>query len=437
MSKKQFSHLCLEHRQIIKRMIIEGATAKEIGKVLGMSPTSISREVKRNRVVEEPKQISEGSICNDCLNFTICSHKRICGSLLCNQKCKGCKQIKECKYYVPYTCNKTDHWPFTCHGCFKRSCPLKRYYYDEEKADDIAEHRLKYSRSGADITNEDYIKQNTVLISSVRDKKQSIHHVLKANEELFHCSEKTIYRRIESNVYGVKTMDLPRKPGLKPRKRIKPKYNYTHDDYLNRKGHLYSDWLVYAYKNQCTNNIQMDFLGVPHKSKKEILVFTIKGIQFTLLYLFENTTSEKVADVFDQIEKQLGIDDFIKIFGVIITDRDVVFDNYDLLEFDKDGIKRCSIFYADPSASYQKPQVENSNGQLRIPLPKHALLDEYTQEELYEVASNMNSRILNKIDDRTPYDLFVEIYGEKIAKKLNIHKVKPKDVNISPIHNKR
>ena len=37
--------------------------------------------------------------------------------------------------------------------------------------------------------------------------------------------------------------------------------------------------------------------------------------------------------------------------------------------------------------------------------------EEYTQEELYFAASNLNSRCLNSIDDRTPIDLFIEIFG--------------------------
>lgn len=82
----------------------------------------------------------------------------------------------------------------------------------------------------------------------------------------------------------------------------------------------------------------------------------------------------------------------------------------------------------------KKPYVENLNGQLRIMFPKHALLDDYTQDELYQAASHFNSRCLSSIDDRTPYDLFKEIFGEEILTLLKIKKIPPKEVKLKPIH---
>lgn len=40
----------------------------------------------------------------------------------------------------------------------------------------------------------------------------------------------------------------------------------------------------------------------------------------------------------------------------------------------------------------------------------------------------MDSRMISSIDDRTPYDLFVAIFGEKAADKLHIRKVPAKEV---------
>jgi hypothetical protein len=62
------------------------------------------------------------------------------------------------------------------------------------------------------------------------------------------------------------------------------------------------------------------------------------------------------------------------------------------------------------------------------------VLFEFSQDELYEVASNMNSRMLNYIDDKTPYDLFSSIYGEEATMKLHIRKIPTKEVTLKPIH---
>lgn len=57
---------------------------------------------------------------------------------------------------------------------------------------------------------------------------------------------------------------------------------------------------------------------------------------------------------------------------------------------------------------------------MRVSFPKHASLDSYTQDDMDEVASNLNSRHLSSIDDRTPYDLFLEIFGKDLLDALHI-----------------
>lgn len=47
-------------------MIAKGNTAKEIGTILNMDSTSISREVKRNHIKSKEKD-EDGTVCNDCL----------------------------------------------------------------------------------------------------------------------------------------------------------------------------------------------------------------------------------------------------------------------------------------------------------------------------------------------------------------------------------
>ena len=177
----------------------------------------------------------------------------------------------------------------------------------------------------------------------------------------------------------------------------------------------------------------MDFLGAPHKSNKEILVLTMRGISFSLLYIIENATQEKIISLFNMIEEEIGIDNFKKLFPAIITDRDTLFDDFNSLEFNKNGELRTKIFFCNPGESNQKPNVENYNAQLRPIFPKHAILNEYSQQELYFAASNLNSRCLSSIDDRTPIDLFIEIFGKELLDLLHQKKISPKEVRIKPI----
>ena len=434
MSKNKGKQFNIEKRAILSRMVAKSNKAKEIGEILNMDPTSISRELKRNRIKTKEVE-NDGTLCNSGFHKSGCSIKKVCGSLSCSQRCNGCKAISKCWKYAKFTCNKKNRFPFVCNGCPKEGyCPLEQYMYLPDIAEEMARDRLITTREGANLTYEEYEVQDSILRDRVIDKGQSIHHVLVTNRKELDCSEKTLYRRIEKGVYTVKVHHLPRQVSLKKRK-YKKKYEYIHDPKVDRTGHLYSDWLIYRYKNGITYYFQMDFLGAPHKSNKEILVLTMRGISFSLLYIIENATQEKIIALFDMIEEEIGIDNFKKLFPAILTDRDTLFDDFSSLEFDKNGELRTKIFFCDPGESNQKPNVENYNAQLRPIFPKHAILNEYSQQELYLAASNLNSRCLNSIDNRTPTDLFIEIFGIELLSLLHLKKIPAKEVKLKPIHN--
>lgn len=151
------------------------------------------------------------------------------------------------------------------------------------------------------------------------------------------------------------------------------------------------------------------------------------------LHVFEGTTQEKVKALFDALEGALGPDLFRKVFPAVVTDRDVVFDDFASLEASADGTVRTRVFYADPGASNQKPSVENYNQQLRVAIPKKAVLDDCTQEDLAALASHMNSRLLSSISDRTPASLFAAAFGDEALAKLGIREIPANEVRLKPI----
>lgn len=218
------------------------------------------------------------------------------------------------------------------------------------------------------------------------------------------------------------------KPRLKRRNHTLSQYNYKHSDNLSRIGHLWSDWLVFKRTAAISHHFEMDFLGKPIDSRKEVMVLRMSDIPFVFLFLIENKTTNKIAEVFGTLEKKLGLQLFQEIFPAILTDRDIVFDDYSKIEIGNSKIKRTKVFYCNPSASYQKPFVENVNKDLRRCIPKTANLNNITQKDIDEVASIMNSRSLASIDDKTPYDLFEQIFGEGILKKFNIRKINSNEI---------
>ena len=71
MGKNKGIQFNLQKRLTLSRLLSKGSSAKEIGEILNMDPTSISREIKRNRVQTQEQRI-EGSICFTCINKTNC-----------------------------------------------------------------------------------------------------------------------------------------------------------------------------------------------------------------------------------------------------------------------------------------------------------------------------------------------------------------------------
>lgn len=48
------------------------------------------------------------------------------------------------------------------------------------------------------------------------------------------------------------------------------------------------------------------------------LVLTMRGISFSLLYVIENAAQEKISNLFDSIEEEIGIDNFKVLFPAIV-----------------------------------------------------------------------------------------------------------------------
>ena len=72
MGKNKGIQFNLQKRLTLSRLLSKGSSAKETGEILNMDPTSISREIKRNRVQTQEQRI-EGSICFTCINKTNCA----------------------------------------------------------------------------------------------------------------------------------------------------------------------------------------------------------------------------------------------------------------------------------------------------------------------------------------------------------------------------
>ena len=67
------------------------------------------------------------------------------------------------------------------------------------------------------------------------------------------------------------------------------------------------------------------------------------------------------------------------------------------------------VYFCDPSSPWQRGSNENTNGLLRQYFPKGMRLDEYSQDELNEVAMELNTRPRKTLGYRTPLDCILQV----------------------------
>ena len=372
-----WKHLTFEQRKVISNGISHNYKLKDIAETLGFDPTSISKEVKRNR-----ESITIG------------------------------KNITNCK--------RVSRWPYVCTGCNKKynhQCCFTKYKYDAQKAQNKADINLVNSRKGIDIDSKEFQELDKIVKDGI-DNKKSIYQITIENKDIINKSVTTLYRYVNKGYLTTKRIDLPYAVTYKKRKHNK-KYEYSENKTIDRTGHTYIDYLAYIHKHPGIYVWQLDFLGTIKTDNNNILSFILPDLQFVLLDLIENPNQEKVVNFFDELEERIGTNAFIELIPVILTDRDPNFTDIEGICFSKiTGEERCKLFFCDSYASNQKPNVENMNKQLRLFFPKGKTIDTYKKQDIININQTLLNRPLKSLDSYTPKEAFINVFDEELFNKL-------------------
>ena len=149
--------------------------------------------------------------------------------------------------------------------------------------------------------------------------------------------------------------------------------------------------------------------------------------------LREAIPSKSVIDIYDELYHRLGGQDFRKLFPVILTDNGSEFSNLKCIENGPDGkgFQRTRIYYCNPSAPYQKAEIEVGHEFIRRILPKGRSFDELTQGDIELMMNHINSHRRRKPNGKSPYEAFCFYYGEDLAERLGCQEVAAKDINLT------
>ena len=361
----------------------------------------VSKEIKLHRYMSY--------LCSlklQCANYKTCKYNRECFS--------------NCPDYIEFKCKRRDRSPGACDGCSNiNSCRFTKYKYDPLKASDSYRAHLVSSREGVNLTQEEAKAIAEIVVPLIKNG-HSPYQIVNDHPEI-NISEKTLYNYIESNIfkeYGITNLDLRRQVSRKIPKKLSNKYKKRQDRrYLI--GRKYTDFLNYMEENPNANVVQMD--TVYNDITKGPFVQTFKFLKcgFMIGFYHEKKDSKEMVDGVNLLEEIIGIDLFQKYFQVILTDRGTEFIDANGIEFNKDGIRRCHVFYCDPMASYQKGSLENFHEELRYIIPKDKDLYELgltSQEALNVALSHVNSSSKEKLEGKSPIELMKFFYPELMEK---------------------
>lgn len=389
-------HLTLHDRKIIEDALKDNLKLSSIALMIGKDDRTISKEIKRNRT------LSDGSSRRAFCNVTN-KHFDICPKLF--------------------------RFPFVCNGC-KKNCPRDHYRYYAADAQRKYELRLSESRQGYDLTPEELAMYDKIISEGVKNG-QSIYAIKQNNPEL-KPSIKSLYNYVDYNIFQVKNIDLRRKVKLKPRAK---KYDYK-KEYEEREcliGRKIEDYFNFLLNNPGINTVQLDTVEGSKDSKKCFMTLHFVNFHFMLVYLLDSQTPNEISRVFNEIQDDIGIENFKRLFPCILTDRGKEFVDPYSIEFDPHTSElRTNIFYCDAYVSNQKAQIEKNHTLIRYIVPKGTYLNVFEPRHTMLITDNINSYPRKELSGNTPYELMALYYGTDILNALKINKVDRPKVNLTP-----
>jgi IS30 family transposase len=429
-TKGNQKHLTLSQRLEIEKALLAGESFTAIARKLDKDPSTISKEVRRHSRIKERKNLNFAPI--PCANRKGCKTKYLCDDL-CNTRCSICKKpdfkcIDICPNYFPKVCDKLVKPPYVCNGCGKRvNCLMEMKVYSAKYADDTYRERLVSSREGINQTPASLMKMDE-LVSPLIKKGQSIAHIYAHHAEEIGCSRRTLYNYLDQSVLTARNLDLRRRVKYKKRR---TSTRTSIKDRIYRQNRNYPDFQNLLKNQPNLNVVEMDVVeGV--KGGKVFLTMMFRNCSLMLIFLLESKTQHEVERVFNEMMFFLGVEEFKKLFPVILTDGGSEFQNPYALESSPYSGKRTSIYYCDPYSSWQKGMLEKNHEYIRLVLPKGTSFNDLDHQDVMLLQDNINSEARDSLNGCSPFKLSQLLLDKNLHQALNLKEIAPDDVFLKP-----
>ena len=139
-----------------------------------------------------------------------------------------------------------------------------------------------------------------------------------------------------------------------------------------------------------------------------LLTLTERKTRFEMIFKISAKTSEEVVNKFNQIKLFMN-KNYNKIFKSITTDNGSEFSNFlGIIENSK-----TKIYFCHPYCSGEKGTNEKQNSMIRYFIPKKTLIENYSYEEINNIANWMNNYPRKILNYKTPLEALLEEFDDK------------------------
>lgn len=421
-------HLTDAERLQIEQWLKDRVSIRQIAQKLNKSTSTVSREIRSRATVSD--KYAPYRIHNRCTNRNGCDKRGLCiDKPNCTRLCSTCTYCNAlCEDYQEQLCYKHCEPPYVCNGCVEEGrCVLRKKYYLHRKAHEAYREMLVESRVGANITEDELLALDEI-VSPLVMRGQSVHHIVTHNLDQFEVSEKSIYRYVSGGLLKARNIDMPRVCRTRPRK-SKPVEHKV--DSGCRIGRTYAEFQSFM-ETSGVPAVEMDSV-IGRVGGKVLLTIMFKSCDLMLAFIRKRNTSQSVIDIFNYLDETLGREVFSRLLPVCLADNGSEFSNPKALEYDEQGERRTRLYYCDPFSSFQKPNVELNHEFIRKVLPKGRSFDDLVQSDISLMMSHINSYSREKLNDKSPFDLFSYIYGCDVLERLGIHRIPANEILLKPL----
>lgn len=430
-------HMDKDSRVAIEEGIYNGDSCRRIAESAGVSPSTVTREVRANRTVTERPRREGAKLSVRCERYRECDRVgRACaGCRTAYVRCRDCRThscIDTCPDFGLRMCPTTEAWPYVCpRPCPKSShCTFPRVRYRAEEAHRSYEARLTSSREGADLTAEELAAINAVVAPLVR-QGHSFEAICASHPGLGVCA-RTLYNYQAAGILETSDIELPRKARVRPRKGKRREKGRPRVD---RAGREYADFLALP-EDVRARAVQGDSVEGRAGNRRDVLSLHLVARKFQLYLLKDHGDPAATVHAVDRVERAMGSRERFKAaFGVLLLDRGVEFDDFGGIEDSclEPGEKRCRVFYCDAQESNQKSQCERNHERLRRILPKGRTdMDLLSDADVAACCSHVNSYPLASLGGIGPIDNLGAILPPAALAELGVRRLEPGEVVLRP-----